>query len=373
MPRLSKAHEHARRRISDLAVAGLPTKRLSIQIADTLRDAIGWDGYRLFGLDGRTMLINGLLGASDNDREARLEWLREVYLAMPTPYAELPELARSGLRGVAFQERQHECWGYAPAQLASVAPEDHYRHYHEGQSPVGGTILAIFRDRDRSVAAMQAYRRDPGRQFRATDVAFVRQMSPVIGGALAVAAAKEQALMAESTDDVTASGILLVGKGGDVQFATPAGERWLDVLGDVGDGLPIPVWATMAALWRNGPERAAAVTAPSAEGQVRIEASPSGQPGVTAIVISAEAPPSIPEVPTSWGLTPQERAVVSHLATGKGNAGIATAMFIGQHTVEWHLRRMYDKLGVRTRQELISALFRQAVLPGIERDVLGQG
>ena len=372
MPRLSKAHEHARRRINDLAAAGLPPKRLSIQIADTLRDAIGWDGYRLFGLDGRTMLINGLLGASDNDREARLEWLREVYLAMPTPYAELPELARSGLRGVAFQERQHECWGYAPAHFAGVTAQDHYHHYHAGQSPIGGTILAIFRDQARPVAAMQAYRRDPGRQFRATEVAFVQQMSPVIGAALAVAVAKEQALMVDSAEDVAASSILLVGESGNVQFATPAGERWLDILGDSGDGLPMSVWATMTALWRNGPGRAAVVTTPTAQGRVRVEASPSGQPGVAAIVIAAEAPPPPPEIPASWGLTPQERAVISHLATGKSNARIADAMFIGEHTVEWHLRRVYDKLGIRSRQEVISALFRQAMLPGIERDVLGE-
>ncbi len=372
MPRLSKAHDYARRRINDLAAAGLPPKRLTIQVADTLQDAIGWDGYRMFGLDQQTLLINGLLGASENDSAARLEWLQQVYLAMPTPYAELPELARSGLRGVAFQEPQHECWGYSPTQVAMVAPRDHYRHYHEGQSPVGGTILAIFRDQDRPVAAMQAYRRDPNRQFRATDVRFVQQMSPVIGKALAVATAREQALLAGTVESTGASGILLVGEGGDVRFATPAGERWLDMIRDAGDGLPMSVLATMTALRRTDSERAAAVTVPTAHGRVRVEASASGQPGVTAIVIAAEAPPPVPGIPVSWGLTPQERAVVTHLATGKGNARIADAMFIGEHTVEWHLRSVYDKLGVRTRQEVMSALFRQALLPSIERDVLGE-
>jgi len=373
MPRLSKAHDHARRRINDLATAGLSSRRLSAQIAGTLQEAIGWDGYRLFGLDRRTLLINGLLGASENDAEARLEWLREVYLAMPTPYAELPDLARTGHRGVAFQERQHECWGYTPAQLAPVDPEEHYRHFHEGQSPVGGTILAIFRDQDRPVAAMQAYRRDPRRQFRASDVQFVQQMSPIIGKALAIATAREQALLADAVESTAASGILLVGERGEVQFATPAAERWLDVIGDAGDGLPMSVWATMAALKRADFERAATVTVPTAQGRVQVEASASGQPGVAAIVIAAEAPPPLPEVPTSWGLTAQEAAVVTHLASGRGNAGIAEAMFIGEHTVEWHLRSVYDKLGVRTRQQVISALFRQALLPGIEREVLGQG
>src|SRR5690606_26550831 len=112
MPRLSRAHEHARRRINDLAASGLSAPTLAARITATLQEAIGWDGYRLFGIDERTMLVNSLLAASENDADARLEWLREVYLAIPTTYAELPELARSGLRGVAFQERQEECWGY---------------------------------------------------------------------------------------------------------------------------------------------------------------------------------------------------------------------------------------------------------------------
>jgi len=277
MPRLSKAHDYARRRINDLAAIGLPPKRLTIQIADTLQDAIGWDGYRMFGLDQQTLLINGLLGASENDADARLEWLREVYLTMPTPYAELPELARSGLRGVAFQERQHECWGYSPTQLAPVDPQDHYRHYHEGRSPVGGTILAIFRDQDRPVAAMQAYRRDPNRQFRATDVRFVQQMSPVIGKALAVATAREQALLAGTVESTGASGILLVGEGGDVRFATPAGERWLDMIRDAGDGVPMSVLATMTALRRTDSERAAAITIAGDSRELGVDAPGAGR------------------------------------------------------------------------------------------------
>jgi len=376
MPRLSKAQDHARRRIGDFAAAGLLPRRLTHQVVGALGEAIGWDGYRVFGLDQRTLLINRLLAASENDGDARLEWLREVYLAIPTPYAELPELARAGLRGVAFQERQDQCWGYGADHLAHIAPGDHYRHYHEFRSPVGGSLLGIFRDGDRPVAALQAYRRDPKRQFRATDVAFLQQMSPVIGRALATATARERAAGEGGGDAVSpaeASGILLVGARGEVRFATPASERWLDAIGNRDGGLPTPVWATIAALRGMEPGQAAVVTAETGMGRVRVEASPGGEPGVTAIVLAPVMPPPTPEIPASWGLTPQEAAVVTHLATGKSNARIADAMFVGEHTVEWHLRGVYDKLGVRTRQAVVSALFRQVLLPEIEADVLGRG
>jgi DNA-binding CsgD family transcriptional regulator len=293
-----------------------------------------------------------------------------VYLAIPTQYAELPELARAGLRGVAFQERQDQCWGYPSSHLSHIQPDDHYRHYHEYRSPVGGSLLAIFRDQQRPVAAMQAYRRESNRQFRASEVAFLQQMSPVIGKALAASVAREQAMRDAEVESTTASGIVLVGDRGDVRFVTPAGETWLDALGERDGGLPTPVWATMAALRRSEPGSAAVVTTETPRGPVRVEASASGDPGVTAIVIAAHTPPPPPVVPTTWGLTAQEQAVVSELALGKSNVQISQALFVSEHTVEWHLRSVYDKVNVRSRQEVIAALFRQTMLPTIERDTM---
>ncbi len=371
MPRLSRAHEHARRRINDLAASGLSAPTLAARITATLQEAIGWDGFRLFGLDERTMLVNSLLAASENDADARLEWLREVYLAIPTSYAELPELARSGLRGVAFQERQEECWGYPTRQLSLIDPKDHYRHYHEFRSPVGGTLLAIFRDRQRPVAAMQAYRRDPNRQFRASDVQFVQQMSTTIGQALATAIARDAAISVSEATTAAASGILLVEASGAIRFSTPATERWLEALGPRDGLLPVPVWSAMAARRMRAPGEAAMVSVATSRGNIRVEASEAGEPGLQAIVISAEMPPPSPRIPTAWGLTAREAEIVEQLAMGGSNAQIAAALFVGEHTVEWHLKSVYDKLGVRSRQEVVSALFRQTLLPSIERAEFG--
>lgn len=370
MPRRSKAQEHTRKRLAELAARSLAPARLAQEVVAALQASIGWDGYRLFGLDGATCLVNRLLAASENDGGARLEWLREVYLAMPTPYVELPLLARAGTRAVAFQERQEQCWGYRPDHLARVAPDDHYRWFHEYRSPVGGTLLAIFRDGERPVAALQAYRRDPQRPFRASDVAFLQSLSTLVGESLASAIARETALATYPAGDAPASGILLVEAAGAVRFATPAAERWLDALGEREGGLPTPVWASLAALRGMEEGRAAVVTVPTAGGQVRIEASPGGEPGLAAIVVAPVAPPAPPEIPARWGLTPQEQAVVTELARGKSNARIAEALFVSAHTVEWHLRSVYGKLGVGSRQEVLAALFHQAFLPPVETDLL---
>lgn len=52
-------------------------------------------------------------------------------------------------------------------------------------------------------------------------------------------------------------------------------------------------------------------------------------------------------------LTPQERAVTAEVVRGRRNHEIAATLFISRKTVEAHLTRIYRKLGIRSRTELI--------------------
>lgn len=55
-------------------------------------------------------------------------------------------------------------------------------------------------------------------------------------------------------------------------------------------------------------------------------------------------------------LTPSERRVVERAASGQSNAQIAQSLFVSLKTVEMHLSRSYQKLGIRGRDELPGAL-----------------
>jgi DNA-binding CsgD family transcriptional regulator len=55
-------------------------------------------------------------------------------------------------------------------------------------------------------------------------------------------------------------------------------------------------------------------------------------------------------------LTAQERQVARLAREGLSNAEIGARLFISPRTVEWHLRKAYAKLGVRSRRELSQAL-----------------
>lgn len=50
--------------------------------------------------------------------------------------------------------------------------------------------------------------------------------------------------------------------------------------------------------------------------------------------------------------TQQEKAVAALVAAGNGNAVVADELFLSVKTVEYHLTRIYAKLGIRGRAEL---------------------
>jgi DNA-binding CsgD family transcriptional regulator len=58
--------------------------------------------------------------------------------------------------------------------------------------------------------------------------------------------------------------------------------------------------------------------------------------------------------PSSVDLTPTEARVAELVAAGSTNREVADALFVSVHTVEANLKRIYRKLGIRSRTELAS-------------------
>ena len=62
-------------------------------------------------------------------------------------------------------------------------------------------------------------------------------------------------------------------------------------------------------------------------------------------------------VETLDDLTPQEVQVARLASDGQTNSEIGAQLFLSPRTVEWHLTKMFGKLGINSRKELRSALF----------------
>lgn len=58
-------------------------------------------------------------------------------------------------------------------------------------------------------------------------------------------------------------------------------------------------------------------------------------------------------VPTPRALTEQERRVVAELARGHSNRQIARELALSEHTIKFHLKNVFNKLGVRSRTQVI--------------------
>ena len=58
------------------------------------------------------------------------------------------------------------------------------------------------------------------------------------------------------------------------------------------------------------------------------------------------------------GLTEREAEILAYLARGRTKAYIADALFVTENTVRSHVRNIYSKLDVHTRQELLDLLER---------------
>lgn len=356
MARLSKTQTAARREIAALCQRQLQLADFGEAIVRALSLALPNDGYRLLGIDPTTLLVNRVITASESDGWARAEWLRDVYLrAGDLFYLEIHEMMRLGLNAVAIHDDQAACWGLPPQLSTRISARDHHHYFHELRSPVGGTLFGCFASRGRWVAALQMYRRDEGRSFRPTEVAFLKLMAPMIGEGLARAIRSEITCHSACNVEIPdVAGVIILDRFGRPSFESPAAAAWRKVLDNDQAHLPGAVLAAVAsARSQHGDGK---VTAETAYGAIKIEAEPAG-PDATSVVISRKRSASGPELPLAWDLTPAERRVAELALRGMSNAAISDQLFIGEETVRTHLRNLYEKLGIRDRTQLLARYF----------------
>lgn len=191
------------------------------------------------------------------------------------------------------------------------------------------------------------------------------------------------ALAQDGLDEIEEPGTLVLDSELRPLAVTPEAQRWLSEIAPARTGsgpavathlLPAPVYAVaarahaLAALGETG-DRAASRLA-----RVRVF-SPTGRwlilraallssapfssvpPASIAVTIEPARPSEIaPLLMQAWGLTSREREVASGVLEGLATREIAAELFISHHTVRDHVRAAFDKVGVRSRQQLIEAL-----------------
>ncbi|MGB0091427.1 MAG: helix-turn-helix transcriptional regulator [Solirubrobacteraceae bacterium] len=63
------------------------------------------------------------------------------------------------------------------------------------------------------------------------------------------------------------------------------------------------------------------------------------------------------------GVTPHEREIATPIAQGRSNPEIAEALVLSPYTVQNHIKNLFDKTGVSSRQQLVARVFLHDYMP----------
>jgi DNA-binding CsgD family transcriptional regulator len=353
--------------IAVLGTRGLSREEYFAELAPRLRRVVGNDASCWHTLDPQTRLLTSdepreLVAAGiyapDTVAAAGEVLVRSEYLSDdPNTFAELA--GRRVPVGILAQATQGK-----PEQSAR------YRDLLE-PSGIPHELRAAFVRRGRVWGAVHIARRESSGAFSQRDADALAQLVPVIAegirGSLRFDAARRVA-------GVEAPGLVIVDTGGEVELVTPPALPMLTAIGapglapDEGE-LPSAVIALAAFVRDQGAaaEGGNVVTVPGRDGLVTLHASkPDPAEERVAIVIeSARGPRAATVRLEAHGATAREREVATLMARGLTNPEIATTLVISPHTVGDHVKSLFEKLGVATRQELVARVFLDEYLPEV--------
>jgi len=345
------AKKRASDRIATLTRQGLDLVTLWRESSEILRDAVPY--YQApcwYTLDPASLLVTSHF--NEGMPELPQEWLAQEYYA--DDVNKLADVARS-TRGISTL---HDATGGNPASSP---------RWHENMTMGGDQeLIACLRTRSGEVWGALGLYREPGQPlFGDEDQAFLRTIAPVLA-----AGARNSLLLGAATDPEgsDAPGLIVVTGNWEIESATPGVERWLRELpdGDWAAGrLPSAVLAVAGQALRTA-------TYPDA-GEVAVSRvmSRSGRWVVlhgtslvsstsrrVAVIVEPAHPGRIaPLLMSAYGLTDREQEITRLVLQGNSTTDIAEQLVVSTHTVQQHLKSVFDKTGVRSRRDLVGKIF----------------
>ncbi len=365
---------HVERTIAEvrrLSRAGLEAPEFLQRVARALHRTVPFEIYSAATIDPASGLITHafaeqMYGGEEGPRPANPQWFQDFYFA--ETFDKTRELMRRKQWATTLDAETH---GRPEWSLC----------YRESMRPAGiqHKAHAIFVDRQ-LWGDMELYRAIGSAAFSPREIDILSKIAPEVGAGLKFAALRSRAL-SEDIDDST-PGVLVIDQQGHVS-RTPAAEMLLEDLGGHhsqrhdGKDLPTSVHVVLSALQRSlgGGAGDASNVAPRLRVRARsgrwlaLHAACSEATETRTeerLVVIAPAPPQelVWLGMAAYGLSSREEEVVKLVVGGLSTKQISERLFIAEHTVQRHLTNIFEKVGVRSRRELVKQLFFEHVLPG---------
>jgi DNA-binding CsgD family transcriptional regulator len=361
--------EQLKDEVAALGARGLSREEFFAELSPRLRRALPNDASCWHTLDPQTRLLTSDQSQDLVDRgiytaetvgAAGEVIIRSEYLKVdPNGFAELAtRRVPVGILAVATRGKPERTARYREVLEPSGIP-------HE--------LRGAFVLRGRVWGAVHIARREASGPFTQRDADALAQIAPLIAEGIRASLRFDAARRVSGPE---APGLIVLGPTDEVELLTAPAVPLLSVLGgrefdpDRGE-LPASVQA-LAAFVRNqsaAVEGGNVVTAPGKEGWVTLHGSrPDPAGGRVAIVIEAATGPRAATVRLeAHGATAREREVATLIAQGLSNSEMAELLVVSPHTVRDHVKSLFEKLGVGSRQELVARVFFDEYLPEFVR------
>jgi DNA-binding CsgD family transcriptional regulator len=360
--------DRLREEIELIGARGLPRDEYFAQLAPRLRRVIDNDASCWHTLDPHTRLLT-------SDAPAELIE-RGIYTAeSATSAGEL--LVRSEYLvpdSNTFAELAARRVPVGTLDQATRGRPERSARYRDLLEPSGipHELRAAFVIRGRVWGAVHIARRDQSGAFTQRDVDALARVAGAIANGIRASLRFDAARRGSGAEP---PGLIVVDADNAVELITPAARPLLDALGSdalayAEGSLPATVLA-LASYVRGGAHRAGVesnvVIVPSPSGWITLHAAqPTAGDGRIAIVIEpASGPRSATLRLEINGVTAREREVATLLASGASNGEIAATLVLSPHTVQDHIKSLFEKLGVASRQELVARVFLDEYLPEV--------
>ena len=372
----ARQEERAFAEVKRASSAGLEGPELLGRVARSLGHTVSFEAHCASTVDPATNLMTyGVIeGMGEGSAEDDAVFFDRIY------FEESLGRISSMLRERRLVESLSEATGGRPERSL---------RYREQLQPMGFAheVSSVFTDGGGLWGVMDLSRRAGAPDFAPREVRLLKRVAPHVGAGLKAAALRLRATTVPGGPDVPdVPGVLTLDRGGRVLSHTPAARRWLEDLQDLSaawreNDTPVPLRMVAGALRRalspEGDRDLNLVPRVRMRGRSgrwialygSLTESSSGLPGETVIVIEPAKAEEVAWLNTAaYGLSPREEEAVKLVARGLSTRQIAATLFVSEHTVQRHLQNAFEKVGVKSRRELIKRLFFENLLPGMLGD-----
>jgi DNA-binding CsgD family transcriptional regulator len=349
----------------------LPREQYYRELAPRLRRVIDCDALCWHTLDPATLLMT-----SDAPEELVSSGILTPETAPPAGELLVTrEYMGDGINTFAGLARKR-----VPVGILSEATggrPDRSSRYRDLLAPSGipFELRAAFVSRGRAWGAVHIARRADQRDFAPADAAALARVAGAIADGIRTSLRFDAARRAQGAG---APGLVILGATGEVELITPPARELIAALRSPvvtdSEETPPTVLLALAAHARRSAREASpqpgAVAVPSAIGWITLHASlpEGGADGSVAIVLErvASEPATALRLETH-GVTEREREVAVLLAQGLTNPDIAATLVLSPYTVQDHIKSLFEKTGVNSRQELVARIFLDDYMPQLAR------